>query len=76
LRIVSANVLLDNTELATLAGELVATDADVIVLEEVTPEHLATLTASRRKRRSSRLIFRARSGWRCTMGSRSRRLSP
>ncbi|MEB0288269.1 endonuclease/exonuclease/phosphatase family protein [Cryobacterium sp. 10I1] len=46
LRIVSANVLLDNTELATLAGELVATDADVIVLEEVTPEHLATLAAS------------------------------
>ena len=46
LRIVSANVLLDNTELSTLAGELVATDADVIVLEEVTPEHLATLAAS------------------------------
>ena len=46
LRIVSANVLLDNTELASLAGELVATDADVIVLEEVTPEHLATLAAS------------------------------
>lgn len=46
LRIVSANVLLDNTELPALAGELLATDADVIVLAEVTPEHLDSLAAS------------------------------
>lgn len=46
LRIVSANVLLDNTELRTLAAELVGTDADVIVLAEVTPEHLDSLEAS------------------------------
>lgn len=46
LRIVSANVLVDNTQIDELADELVATDADIIVLQEVTVEHAATLAAS------------------------------
>ncbi|TFD30671.1 endonuclease/exonuclease/phosphatase family protein [Cryobacterium cryoconiti] len=46
LRIVSANVLLDNTQVPDLARELVATGADVIVLQEVTPEHVTALNAS------------------------------
>lgn len=46
LRVVSANVLLDNTRIPALASELVATGADVIVLQEVTREHVAALAAS------------------------------
>lgn len=45
LRLVSANVLWENPVIGDLAGELLATGADVIVLQEVTPEVLAALTA-------------------------------
>jgi endonuclease/exonuclease/phosphatase (EEP) superfamily protein YafD len=45
-RVVSANILLDNDRIGDLAAELVASDADVIVLQEVTPEHLASMQGS------------------------------
>jgi endonuclease/exonuclease/phosphatase (EEP) superfamily protein YafD len=43
IRLVTANLLLTNTEVEELAGDLAATDADIILLQEVTPEHLADI---------------------------------
>ena len=42
-RLVTANVLLDNPEIFALAGELASSGAEVILLQEITPENLATL---------------------------------
>lgn len=43
LRLVTANMLLDNPVVDRLATELLGSGADVILLQEVTPENLATL---------------------------------
>ena len=37
--LITANMLLDNTDVAALSADLLATDADVIALQEVTPEN-------------------------------------
>lgn len=46
LRLVTANVLLDNPDVDRLAGELSRTGADVILLQEITPENIAVLQAA------------------------------
>jgi len=46
LRLVSANLLVTNPDIVTLARDLAATGADVIVLQEVSAEHLAGLGAA------------------------------
>ena len=43
IRMVTANLLLTNTEVEDLAHDLAATGSDVILLQEVTPEHLADI---------------------------------
>ena len=43
LRLVTANMLLTNTEVEKLAQDFAATGAEVILLQEVTPEHLADI---------------------------------
>ncbi|MGS0683840.1 endonuclease/exonuclease/phosphatase family protein [Nakamurella sp. GG22] len=44
--LITANMLLDNTDVAGLSADLLATDAEVIALQEVTPENLAGLRAA------------------------------
>lgn len=44
LRLVTANILLDNPRLAELGADLARSDADVVVLQEVTPEHAEALS--------------------------------
>ena len=44
--LVTANMLLDNTDVAGLSAGLLATGADVIALQEVTPDNLAGLRAA------------------------------
>ena len=46
LRLVTANILVSNTEVSALAADLLATGADVILLQEVTQAHLAELGAA------------------------------
>lgn len=46
LRLVTANVLFDNAHLQELGDDIAADDADVVVLQEVTPEGLVRLQAS------------------------------
>ncbi len=46
LRLITANMLLDNPQVDRLADQLLAGGADVVLLQEVTPEHLATLQAT------------------------------
>jgi endonuclease/exonuclease/phosphatase (EEP) superfamily protein YafD len=46
LRVLSANVKYDNRERATLARELMAADADVVMLQEITSRWVATLGAA------------------------------
>jgi endonuclease/exonuclease/phosphatase family metal-dependent hydrolase len=46
LRLVSANVLLTNPAMDALAGELAGLDADVCLLQEITPEHLDRIRAA------------------------------
>src|SRR5664279_2697653 len=43
-RLVTANMLLSNTDVEALSHDLAATGADVLVLQEFTPEHLADIT--------------------------------
>ncbi len=45
LRLVTANVLVSNPDLGALVEDLAAHDPDVIVLQEITPEHADTLRA-------------------------------
>jgi len=63
LRIVSANLLVHNTEVAALAQELLATDADLLVLQEVTPTHLATLRLSPLGKAYPHQMLDARTGY-------------
>ena len=44
LRLVTANMLLTNSDVEGLSHDLAATGADVLVLQEFTPEHLADIT--------------------------------
>ena len=44
LRVVTANMLLTNSDVEGLAHDLAATGADLLVLQEFTPEHLADIT--------------------------------
>ncbi|MFT2604496.1 endonuclease/exonuclease/phosphatase family protein, partial [Escherichia coli] len=46
-RLVTANVLCTNPDVARLADDLVAEDADIVMVQEVTPEVLAVLRTSR-----------------------------
>jgi len=46
LHLVTANTLLDNPEMARLAADLAGTGADVILLQEITPEHVTELRAA------------------------------
>jgi endonuclease/exonuclease/phosphatase (EEP) superfamily protein YafD len=46
LQLLSANLMAGNTEIDTLAAALRDSGADVLCLQEVTPEHLARLTAA------------------------------
>lgn len=46
LRLVSANVLFDNPDLGRLSDDIAAEGADVVVLQEVTPEGVAVLRSS------------------------------
>ncbi|WP_111765418.1 endonuclease/exonuclease/phosphatase family protein [Nakamurella deserti] len=46
LRVVTANVLMDNPAIPELADELLASGADVILLQEITPEIAATLATT------------------------------
>jgi endonuclease/exonuclease/phosphatase (EEP) superfamily protein YafD len=46
MHLVTANMLLDNPDVAGFAADLVRTDADVIALQEVTPQHLVDLRAA------------------------------
>ena len=43
-RLVTANLLLNNTEMAAVAAELATSGADVLLLQEVTPEHVRELS--------------------------------
>ena len=45
-RVVTANMLIGNTEVGGLAGDLATTGAEVILLQEVTAEHVAELRAA------------------------------
>lgn len=44
IRLVTANLLLDNSEMPAVAAELEASGADVLLLQEVTPEHVRELS--------------------------------
>jgi endonuclease/exonuclease/phosphatase (EEP) superfamily protein YafD len=45
-RLVTANLLLDNHDMARLAAELLAQHADVVAVEELSPPNLAALSAA------------------------------
>lgn len=46
MRVFSANLRFDNSDIGPIAGEILRSDADVVALQEVTEAHLAAMTAA------------------------------
>ena len=62
-RLVTANLLLVNRQIPRLTSELLADDADVIVLQELTSAHLAAMRDAGLLQRFNHQVLDPRPGW-------------